>query len=80
MGQCGLSTNWPSTDELTTIRFVPIPADSGIGGRNSYFVLGDFREPPELNWMPTIPHGRVEEFDFESRILRNHRRITPTFP
>jgi enterochelin esterase family protein len=49
--------------------------DSGIGGRNSYFMIGDFREAPELNWMPTIPHGRVEEFDFESRILRNRRRI-----
>jgi len=54
--------------------------DSGIGGRNSYFVIGDFREPPELNWIPTIPHGRVEEFDFESRILRNRRRIHTHLP
>ncbi len=53
----------------------PNSCESGIGGRNSYFVIGDFREPPELNWMPTAPHGRVEEFDFESRILRNRRRI-----
>jgi hypothetical protein len=29
--------------------------DNGIGGRNSYFVIGDFREPPELHWVPTIP-------------------------
>jgi hypothetical protein len=30
--------------------------------------------------MPTIPHGRVEEFDFESRILRNRRRIHTHLP
>ena len=49
--------------------------DSGIGGWNSYFVVGDFHEPPELTWAPTIPHGRVEEFDFESRLLGNRRRL-----
>ena len=54
--------------------------DSGIGGRNSYFVIGDFPEPPELTWIPTMPHGRVEEFDFESRILRNRRRIHTHVP
>lgn len=49
--------------------------DSGIGGWNSCFVVGDFHEPPELSWVPTIPHGRVEEFDFESRLLGNRRRL-----
>jgi enterochelin esterase family protein len=58
----------------------PNSCESGIGGRNSYFVIGDFREPPELNWTPTIPHGRVEEFDFESRMLRNRRRIQIHLP
>jgi enterochelin esterase-like enzyme len=53
----------------------PHVVDSGIGGRNSYFVVGDFREPPELSWVPAIPHGRVEEFDFESRLLGNRRRL-----
>ncbi len=42
----------------------PHTVDSGIGGQNSFFVVGDFREPPELSWVPTIPHGRVEEFGF----------------
>jgi len=50
-------------------------ADNGMGGQNSYFVVGDFHEPPELSWIPTIPHGRVEEFDFESRRLGNRRRL-----
>jgi enterochelin esterase-like enzyme len=49
--------------------------DNGMGGQNSYFVVGDFHEPSELTWVPTIPHGRVEEFDFESRRLGNRRRL-----
>jgi enterochelin esterase-like enzyme len=58
----------------------PNTVDSGIGGWNSSFVVGDFREPPELSWAPTIPHGRVEEFDFESRLLGNRRRIHVYLP
>ncbi len=58
----------------------PHTVDNGIGERNSYFMVGDFREPPELSWVPTIPHGRVEEFDFESRLLRNRRRIHAYLP
>jgi enterochelin esterase-like enzyme len=58
----------------------PHTVDNGMGGRNSYFVIGDFREPPELSWVPTIPHGRVEEFDFESRLLQNRRRIHAYLP
>jgi len=53
----------------------PHTVDNGMGGQNSYFVVGDFYEPPELNWVPTTPHGRVEEFDFESRLLGNRRRL-----
>jgi enterochelin esterase-like enzyme len=58
----------------------PHTVDSGIGGQNSYFVVGDFREPPELSWAPTIPHGRVEEFDFESRLLGNRRQLHVYLP
>ena len=58
----------------------PQTVDNGIGGRNSYFVVGEFHEPAELSWAPTIPHGRVEEFDFESRLLRNRRRIYVYLP
>lgn len=54
--------------------------DNGIGGRNSYFVVGEFHEPAELSWVPTIPHGRVEEFDFASRLLGNRRRIYAYLP
>jgi len=54
--------------------------DNGMGGQNSYFVMGDFSEPPELNWVPTLPHGRVEEFDFESRLLNNRRPIHVYLP
>jgi enterochelin esterase-like enzyme len=58
----------------------PQTADNGIGGRNSSFVVGDVREPPELSWVPTIPHGRVEDFAFESRLLGNRRRIYAYLP
>ncbi|HEV8712465.1 MAG TPA: alpha/beta hydrolase-fold protein [Candidatus Binatia bacterium] len=58
----------------------PHTVDNGMGERNSYFVVGDFREPPELSWVPTVPHGRVEEFDCESRLLRNRRRIHAYLP
>jgi len=58
----------------------PNTVDNGIGEQNSYFVVGDFREPPELSWVPTIPHGRMEAFDFASRLLRNRRRIHAYLP
>jgi len=54
--------------------------DNGIGEQNSSFVVGDFQEPPELEWIPTIPHGRVEEFTFESDLLNNRRRVYVYLP
>jgi len=58
----------------------PNKVDNGIGEQNSFFVVGDFQEPPELEWIPTIPHGRVEEFDFKSKLLRNSRRVYVYLP
>jgi enterochelin esterase family protein len=58
----------------------PYSVDSGIGGQNSYFVVGEFHEPPELNWEPTVPHGRVEALDFASRLLGNRRRLHVYLP
>src|SRR5438128_909331 len=58
----------------------PQTVDNGIGEANSYFVIGNVSEPPELTWVPTIPHGRLEEFEFESRLLRNRRRIRVHLP
>ena len=54
--------------------------DNGVGEQNSSFVVGDFQEPPELEWIPTIPHGRVEEFTFESAVLNNNRRVYVYLP
>jgi enterochelin esterase-like enzyme len=53
----------------------PHHIDNGIGEQNSFFVVGEFHEPPELEWHDDIAHGRVEEFDFESARLRNTRRV-----
>jgi enterochelin esterase-like enzyme len=54
--------------------------DNGIGGQNSYFVVGDFREPPELEWIQGIPHGHVEQFEFESKRLANRRTVSVYLP
>ena len=60
--------------------FCPNTIDNGLGERNSYLVIGDFQDPPELKWVPTIPHGRVEEFVFESEVLHNRRRVYVYLP
>lgn len=66
--------------EWGTDPFCQNTVDNGIGERNSSFVVGDFKEPPELEGNPAIPHGRVEEFDFESKILNNQRRMYVYLP
>jgi enterochelin esterase family protein len=58
----------------------PNQVDNGIGEQNSFFVVGDFQEPPELEWVSTISHGRVEEFDFTSPLLSNQRRVYVYLP
>jgi enterochelin esterase family protein len=66
--------------EWLTDPFCPNTVDNGIGERNSFFMVGDFHDPPELAWIATIPHGRVEEFDFESALLKNQRRVYVYLP
>jgi enterochelin esterase-like enzyme len=51
-----------------------------VGGENSYFVIGDFHEPPELESRPDVPAGEVEEFDFDSKLLGNRRRVYVYLP
>src|SRR5579859_2832425 len=41
----------------------------------TYFVVGDFHDPPELEWVADIDHGRVEEFDFASARMLNSRPV-----
>jgi enterochelin esterase-like enzyme len=54
--------------------------DNEIGGHNTFFVVGDFHDPPELERMADVAHGRVEEFEFESARLRNKRRVYVYLP
>ena len=54
--------------------------DNGVGGQNSYFVVGEFHEPPELEAVESIPHGRVEEFEFASERLGNRRAVYVYLP
>jgi len=58
----------------------PNRVENGVGGENSVLMLGDFKEPAELKWHATIPHGRVEQFEFESKILHNRRQIYVYLP
>src|SRR5579863_2136837 len=58
----------------------PNTVDNGIGSRNSYFVVGDLREPPELEPVEGIAHGRVEEFEFASARLGNRRAVYVYLP
>ena len=58
----------------------PNRIDNGIGEQNSFFVVGEFHEPLELEWRDNIAHGRVEEFDFTSTRLRNTRRVYVYLP
>jgi enterochelin esterase-like enzyme len=60
--------------------FCPNQVENGLGDSNSYFVVGKFDEPPELQWVSEIPHGRVEEFDFHSQLLANTRRVYVYLP
>ncbi len=60
--------------------FCPNAIDNGVGEQNSYFVIGDLREPPELEHVPSISHGEVEEFDFQSTVLHNSRRVYVYMP
>jgi enterochelin esterase-like enzyme len=55
--------------------FCPNQVDNGLGDSNSYFVAGDFHEPLELQWISDVPHGRVEEIEFSSKLLANTRRV-----
>jgi enterochelin esterase-like enzyme len=54
--------------------------ENGIGGENTFFVVGDFHDPSELERMEEAEHGRVEEFEFESKRLRNKRRVYVYLP
>jgi len=60
--------------------FCPNRIDNGVGGENSWFVIGEFEEPPELKRLPDVPQGRIEEFDFQSRLLNNTRRVYVYLP
>ncbi len=54
-----------------------------IGNGNdqiTYFVVGDFHDPPELEWVPDIAHGRLEEFDFAGARLLDSRRVYVYLP
>jgi enterochelin esterase-like enzyme len=60
--------------------FCPNQVDNGLGDRNSFFAVGDFHEPPELQWVDEVAHGRVDEFEFASNLLENRRTVYVYLP
>jgi enterochelin esterase-like enzyme len=48
--------------------------------QTSYFVVGDFHDPREMEWVADIAHGRVEDFDFAGTRLLNSRRVYVYLP
>jgi hypothetical protein len=58
----------------------PQTVDNGIGERNSYFMVGDFREPPELNWVPTIPMAEWRSSTSRAGSLGTGAGSTSTYP
>jgi len=66
--------------EWITDPFCPNKVDNGVGGTNSYFVVGDLHEPSELRVRPDIQHGRVEDYEFHSERLDNTRHVYVYLP
>ncbi len=66
--------------EWITDPLCPNNIDNGIGEKNSYFVVGDLRDPPELEVSANVPRGRVQEFEFDSEVLHNRRRVYVYMP
>jgi enterochelin esterase family protein len=66
--------------EWITDPLCPNTIDNGIGEQNSYFVVGDLRDPPEVEVNASVPHGRVQEFEFDSEVLHNQRRVYVYMP
>ncbi len=60
--------------------FCPNSIDNGIGEKNSSFVVGDLRDPPELEVSASVPHGHVQEFEFDSDVLHNKRHVYVYLP
>ena len=60
--------------------FCPNNIDNGIGEKNSYFVVGDLRDPPELEVSASVPRGHVQEFEFDSDVLHNKRHVYVYLP
>jgi enterochelin esterase-like enzyme len=58
----------------------PNAVDNGIGSRNSFFVVGELHEPPELRWLEEIPHGRLQQFELASERLGNRRAVHVYLP
>jgi enterochelin esterase family protein len=55
--------------------FCPNSVDNGLGSRNSYFVVGDLTEPPELKESRGVPRGKVEELQLPGQTPGTWRAI-----
>ena len=60
----------------------PLNEQTVLGGfgPNSAFSMPNYVFPSEIEYVDSIPHGKVVEHDFESKVLRNKRKIHVYLP
>jgi enterochelin esterase family protein len=53
---------------------------TGGYGPNSELAMPDYIQPDEIQYIPQIPHGRIETFTFTSQNLQNSRKVAVYLP
>jgi enterochelin esterase family protein len=56
------------------------PHQADYGGGNSFIELPDYVPPPEIAYLPDIPHGTFSDTSFHSTILNNSRTMRVYLP
>ncbi len=60
----------------------PLNSKTVLGGfgPNSAFSMPKYIPPKEIEYIDSIPHGRIEEHDFESQVMKNKRKVRIYLP
>jgi enterochelin esterase-like enzyme len=53
---------------------------TGGFGPNSELAMPEYRRPPETGETPVLPRGRLDTLSFESRLMKNGRRVIVYLP
>lgn len=58
----------------------PLQCRNGIGGINSYLIMGKYKKVSEINKKDNIPHGNIEKFEFDGESIKGKRMISVYLP